>query len=568
MKWTQWSKRTTLAMALALAFGAPAMAADPAVKSAATPVAAKPFLWENATVYFLLTDRFNNAFTGNDLAYGRNADAAPLRGFMGGDLAGITNKINDGYFDSLGVNAIWLTPPVEQIHEGTDEGTGKSYGFHGYWASDFTTVDANLGTETDFRNFVEAAHARGIRVILDVVMNHIGPETTIDKAWPQQWVRTEPMCAFKDAKSTIQCTLVKNLPDIRTDSDEEVELPPQLVQKWRREGRYTQEVKELDEFFKRTGHPRAPRYYLIKWHTDWIRKYGVDGFRADTVKHVEAGVWKELRTEADAAFADWKRANPDKKLGDDKFYMTAEVFNYDIAHGQTHDLGGGQLANYYQAGFDSLINFGLVRDANKDYESLFSGYSNMLHGGALNGYSVLNYIDSHDYDQPFDRERKKPFESANKLLLAPGAAQIYYGDETARKLDSADAVGDARLRSFMNWDELDGNAQRDGYKVADVRAHWSKLGLFRQAHVAVGAGVHQQLQGKPYVFKRTYDKGGVRDKVVVALDLPTDKVSTINVYGVFANGQKVRDYYSGKTAVVRGGKVGFGTRNAMVLIGQ
>ncbi|HWW71435.1 MAG TPA: alpha-amylase family glycosyl hydrolase [Duganella sp.] len=564
MKWTQWSKRTTLAMALALAFGAPALAADPVSR----PAAAKPFLWENATVYFLLTDRFNNAFTGNDLAYGRNADAAPLRGFMGGDLAGITNKINDGYFDSLGVNAIWLTPPVEQIHEGTDEGTGKSYGFHGYWASDFTTVDANLGTETDFRNFVEAAHARGIRVILDVVMNQIGPETTIDKAWPQQWVRTEPMCAFKDAKSTIECTLVKNLPDIRTDSNEEVELPPQLVQKWRREGRYTQEVKELDEFFKRTGYPRAPRYYLIKWHTDWIRKYGVDGFRADTVKHVEASVWKELRTVADAAFADWKRANPDKKLGDDKFYMTAEVFNYDIAHGQTYDLGGGQSANYYRNGFDSLINFALVRDANKDYESLFSSYSNMLHGGALNGYSVLNYIDSHDYDQPFDPERKKPFESANKLLLAPGAAQIYYGDETARKLDPADAVGDAKLRTFMNWDELERNAQRDGYKVADVRAHWSKLGLFRQAHVAVGAGVHQQLQAKPYVFKRTYDKGGVRDKVVVALDLPTDKVSTINVYGVFANGQKVRDYYSGKTAVVKGGKVGFGTRNATVLIGE
>src|SRR3954466_8546652 len=130
MKWTQWRKRTTLAMALALAFGAPALAADPAVKSAATPVAAKPFLWENATVYFLLTDRFNNAFTGNDLAYDRRADAGPLRGYMGGDLAGITNKINEGYFDSLGVSAIWLTPPVEQIHEGTDEGTGKSYGFH------------------------------------------------------------------------------------------------------------------------------------------------------------------------------------------------------------------------------------------------------------------------------------------------------------------------------------------------------------------------------------------------------------------------------------------------------
>ena len=556
-----------LATALALALGAaysPVMAAKPP----ATVPAAKPFLWENATVYFLLTDRFNNAFAGNDLAYGRKADAGPLRGFMGGDLAGITSKINEGYFDSLGVTAIWLTPPVEQIHEGTDEGTGKSYGFHGYWAKDFTTVDANLGTENDFRNFVEAAHAHGIRVVLDVVMNQTGPVTETDYVWPDDWVRTGPQCTYKDAKTSIECTLVKNLPDFRTDSDTPVELPENLAAKWQREGRFEREVKELNEFFARTGYPRAPRYYLMKWHTDWIRKYGVDGFRADTVKHVEAKVWKELRNVADAAFDDWKRANPDKKLGDDKFYMTAEVFNYNIAQGQMFDLGGGQAFNYYQNGFNSLINFGLVYDAEKDYESLFSAYSNQLHGGALDGYSVLNYLDSHDFDKPFDASRKKPFESANKLLLAPGAAQIYYGDETARKLDVAEAVGDAKLRSFMNWDELERNAARDGYKVAEVRAHWARIGLFRKAHVAVGAGVHQQLQAKPYVFKRTYDQGALHDKVVVALDLPTDKPAKIDLHGVFANGQKVKDYYSGKTAVVKGGSVSFGTKNAVILIGQ
>lgn len=572
MRLTRWTTISlALTSALALAGGNAAAQATGVKKKGpppiAVPKAAQPFLWENATVYFVLTDRFNNAFTGNDLAYGRQKDAAPLRGYMGGDLAGLINKINDGYFDALGVNAIWLTPPVEQIHAGTDEGTGKSYGFHGYWARDFTAVDANLGTENDFRNMVEAAHARGIRVILDVVMNHTGPVTPIDPAWPQDWVRTAPTCTYKDAKTTIACTLVNNLPDIRTDSDAEVELPPQLVEKWRREGRYTQQVQELDEFFARTGYPRAPRYYLMKWHADWIRKFGVDGFRADTVKHVEPQVWKELRTVADAAYEDWKKANPDKKLGD-KFYMTAEVYNYDIAHGQTHDLGGGTTANYYQQGFDSLINFGLVRDANQDYEALFSSYSNMLHGGALQGYSVLNYIDSHDYEPPFDAARKRPFESATKLLLAPGAAQIYYGDETARKLDVLEATGDAKLRSFMNWDELAQNTQRDGYKVGDVYTHWSKLGQFRRAHVAVGAGVHQQLQAQPYVFKRTYDKDGLRDQVVVALDLPTDKASAIKVHGVFANGQKVRDYYSGKTAVVRAGSVNFGTRNPIVLIGQ
>ncbi|WP_082491713.1 alpha-amylase family glycosyl hydrolase [Duganella sp. Leaf126] len=576
MKLTRWTAMSLAATTLALAATGGSAAAQPTgVKKKGPPPlvagapakAVQPFVWENATVYFVLTDRFNNAFTGNDLAYGRRNDAAPLRGFMGGDLAGLINKINDGYFDQLGVTAIWLTPPVEQIHAGTDEGTGKSYGFHGYWAKDFTTVDANLGTENDFRNLVEAAHAHGIRVILDVVMNHTGPVTPIDPVWPQDWVRTGPTCTYKDARTTIDCTLVDNLPDIRTDSNAEVELPPQLVEKWRREGRYTQQMQELDEFFAKTGYPRAPRYYLMKWHADWIRKFGVDGFRADTVKHVQPQVWKELRTVADAAYDDWKKANPDKKLGD-KFYMTAEVYNYEIAHGQTHDLGGGTVANYYQQGFDSLINFGLVRDANQDYEALFSRYSKMLHGGALQGYSVLNYLDSHDFDPPFDAARKRPFESATKLLLAPGAAQIYYGDETARRLDAAGATGDAKLRSFMNWDELANNAQRDGYQVADVYAHWSKLGQFRRAHVAVGAGVHQQLQAKPYIFKRTYDQNGLRDKVVVALDLPTDKASVIKVYGVFANGEKVRDYYSGKTAVVRGGSVNFGTRNPIVLIGQ
>src|SRR5450830_2178932 len=83
----------------------------------------KPFLWQNATVYFLLTDRFNNADQSNDHAYGRKGDAAPLRGYMGGDLAGVTAKLRAGYFNELGVDAIWITPPVEQIHGAVDEGT-------------------------------------------------------------------------------------------------------------------------------------------------------------------------------------------------------------------------------------------------------------------------------------------------------------------------------------------------------------------------------------------------------------------------------------------------------------
>ena len=87
-----------------------------------------PFVWEGATVYFLLTDRFYNGDTSNDLNFNRTKKTGKLRGFEGGDIKGIIKKIDEGYFDKLGINAIWFTPIVEQSHDGVDEGTGMSYG--------------------------------------------------------------------------------------------------------------------------------------------------------------------------------------------------------------------------------------------------------------------------------------------------------------------------------------------------------------------------------------------------------------------------------------------------------
>lgn len=534
---------------------------------AQTPAAAGtlPFSWDNATVYFLLTDRFNNADPRNDLAYGRKADAAELRGYMGGDLAGITAKIREGYFDQLGVDAIWLTPPVEQIHGSTDEGSGVSYAFHGYWARDFTSVDANLGTAQDMQELVDTAHAHGIHILLDIVMNHVGPVTPQDAPWPASWVRDEPVCTYKDIPTTVTCALVKGLPDIRTESDAQVDLPAFLVDKWKAEGRYDKEMAELDAFFTRTGFPRAPRYYLMKWQTDWVRKYGVDGFRADTAKHVEPQVWKELKQLASQAYEDWKRANPAKKTGDQAFFMTGEVGSYGIGAGQYFTMDGGTKINFYNYGFDSLINFGFKYDAAQTYENLFSSYSGKLHG-ELSGYSVLNYVSSHDDDRPFDLHRQKPLEAGTRLLLSPGSAQIYYGDETARNIDVATANGDARLRSFMNWDAIVANPLQGNVHVADILAHWRKLGLFRHAHPAVGAGVHQMMAAQPYTFKRTLNRQGLLDQVVVALDLPADRDSVITVQGAFNDGVSVRDAYSGKTATVVNGSVRFDSRLPVALI--
>jgi alpha-amylase len=175
---------------------------------------------------------------------------------------------------------------------------------------------------------------------------------------------------------------------------------------------------------------------------------------------------------------------------------------------------------------------------------------------------VLSYMSSHDDGAPFDAARQHPFDTANRLLLSPGAVQIYYGDETARLLKYEGAVGDAALRSPMNWDELASNAKRDGYRIADVRRHWSLLGRFRHSHPAIGAGVHKKLADAPYTFSRTLGD----DHVVVALDVPAGRAVAINVGDVFDDGDTVTDRYSGKRAVVTDGKVRFTAQRGVVLI--
>lgn len=505
------------------------------------------FQWEAATVYFLLTDRFNNANTANDLNFERDEETGKLRGFLGGDIQGITNKIKEGYFTNLGVNAIWFTPVVEQIHGATDEGTGNTYGYHGYWAKDWTALDPNFGTNKDLDTLIKTAHENGIRILLDVVLNHTGPITEEDPVWPDEWVRTSPTCEFTTYKNTTACTLVANLPDIRTESDAAVNLPDALLAKWKSEGRLSEELDELELFFDRTGYPRAPRFYIIKWLTDYVNKYGVDGFRVDTVKHANENSWAELYKEASLAFELWKKKNKDKVLDNNPFYMVGEVYNYGISGGQEFDLGDKKV-NYFDNGFKSLINFELKTDAKKDYETIFTKYSKLLHT-KFKDKSVLNYLTSHDDGQPFDQERTNPKRAANVLLLTPGASQIYYGDETARSLIIEGTEGDAKLRSFMNWEELDSIP-----KVKETLTYWQKLGTFRNDHPAIGAGIHKRISKAPYVFSRYFAKDEYVDKVVIGLDLPKGK-KTISVKGTFGDGTKLYDRYSNTEVTVENSKV-------------
>jgi alpha-amylase len=148
------------------------------------------------------------------------------------------------------------------------------------------------------------------------------------------------------------------------------------------------------------------------------------------------------------------------------------------------------------------------------------------------------------------------------LLLAPGGAQIYYGDELARPLRIEGARGDANLRSFMNWGDL-----ARGGATAEVLEHWRRLGRFRHAHPAVGAGQHHLLQEDPYIFSRTLEMGEVSDRVLVALgQVPGAK--TIPVFGVFSDGTQLQDAYSGVTGTVANGEIALTTDFGIVLLSE
>lgn len=518
-----------------------------------------PFVWEGANLYFLLTDRFNNGDTSNDINFDRTEETGKLRGFKGGDIKGVTQKIKEGYFTDLGVNAIWMTPIVEQIHGGTDEGTGVSYGFHGYWTKDWTRIDPNFGTKEDLHALVKAAHARGIRIVLDAVINHTGPVTEKDPVWPNDWVRTDKQCSYDTYENTVSCTLVANLPDIRTESNANVELPPQLVEKWKAEGRYEQELKELDAFFERTGYPKAPRFYIMKWLTDYITEFGIDGYRCDTVKHTEPFVWEAFKTECDYAFSQFKANNADKILDDNAFYIVGEIYNYGISSGKIFDFGDKKV-NYYDDMFSQQINFEFKWNSKEmGYEKLFKRYSTILNS-ELKEFGVLNYLSSHDDGSPFDPIRQKPFETANKLLLSPGTAQVFYGDESARSLVVEGAKGDATLRSFMNWDILNTDTA-----TQTVLSHWQKLGRFRANHPAIGAGVHQMITESPYYFYRSYQKGTYKDLVVIGLELEKG-LKSIDVSKVFENGVLLKDAYSNNTGEVKNGRVEIASDYDIVLL--
>ncbi len=563
------------------------------------------FSWDNATVYFLLTDRFKNGDTSNDHSYNRGLDqngnvinvSDERATFHGGDFAGVTQAINDGYFTDLGVNAIWISAPYEQIHGYIVGGDGSPsfahYSYHGYYVLDYTNTDANFGTAEEFRTLVDTAHEKGIRVIIDVVLNHAGYNSLYDmnefgfgvvkdgwddyyysmanvnnkdyhsyidyeadaslwsKWWGPDWVRAG-LPGYTEGGGDPYTMSLAGLPDFKTESSATVGIPAFLEKKWKEEGRYDEEVAELKNYLSSNGYSMTVTNCISYWLSTWVREFGVDGFRCDTAKHVKNESWAVLHDMCTDALKEWKAENPDKKLDDLEFWMTGEAWD----HGVGYD-------DYYKTGkFDSMINFdttgggvlalGTVGGKYKDY------------AGAINSrddFNVLSYMSSHDSTLA----RGDMIHLGSALLMLPGGVQIFYGDETNRPLDTNcpfDGNGGAghSLRSDMNWDAID----------EEVLAHWQKVGTFRNNHIAVGAGQHTAATATSGVaFTRTYSKNGVTDRIAAVIGATKNSTVTIDVNGVWNDGDVVTNYYDNSSATVTGGKVTFSTgATGTVLIGD
>ncbi len=533
------------------------------------------FSWDNATVYFLLTDRFENGDTSNDGAYGRQkVVAGDSRATMhGGDFAGITKKIEEGYFDDLGVNAIWMSAPYEQTHGYIQGGSNYyHYSYHGYYALDFTEADAAFGTKEEFKTLVDTAHKHGIRIIMDIVMNHVGYCSMYDmneygygsladgwetfyanpgsnaqeyqsymlykegadkwaKWWGPDWIRSGVAGYSEDGDGSALTQCLEGLPDVRTESTQPVGIPPILQTKWSKEGTLAEKTAKYGSSDTTVG-------YISKWLAEWVREYGVDGFRCDTAKHVQISAWKQLKDECVAALKDWKAANPDKALDDLPFWMTGEHWD----HGVGKD-------DYYTSGaFDSMINFDCTGGGILDPGSVGGKYND--YAGAINtddSFNVLTYMSSHDTTLA----RGDNYYLGSAFLMLPGGVQIFYGDETAR--DKVAGIEDDSfkaghcLRSDMNWGEN-----------PDLLAHWQKVGTFRNNHIAVGGGANVTLTASSGVaFGRTYSKNGINDKIAAVIGASENTDVTLDVGDVFPEGTTLINTYDEETDTVTDGQVTF-----------
>lgn len=530
----------------------------------------KPFDWGNATVYFVITDRFCNGDSTNDVNYGRIVDYGSEQlnaaTFHGGDFKGMLQKAKEGYFKDLGIDVVWMTDVYEQIH-GWMSGSGSindfpHYGYHGYYPLDYTQIDKNYGTVEEFRELVDTLHSQGIRVMLGANLNDPGYPTLLDavqtgfaetglteahaaehrRDWSYDkfyadrlnwngwygrgWIRMPD--EKWDENNPLEATIY-GMPDFKDESNDPVAIPDFLHRKWKKEGKKNDAWVNPTARQYRVDRKWSPMQFVIAWIASWVEEFGIDGFRCDIVENVHLNRWKELNEACNNALAEWRAKHPDDPASqwNDKFYMTGDFDNASIDY----------KPDYADAGFSSMVNFFFPKHGDLD---------NIVYTWQAYADSVAAHADWHPFSYlnnsyHRDADMNNMIDCATTLLLSPGVAQVFYGDETGRELSNArfNVDSDQAFRSDMDWNNVNN----------EQLAHFQKLGKIRQSNPVIGTGRQRTLD--VHTCLRYNDN----DSVLIRL-FP-DNGKAISVKGIFKEGTPVKELYTGQTTTVKEGTINF-----------
>lgn len=462
--------------------------------SCADPPLVGGFDWRDAVLYFVFVDRF---FDGDPSNNG-SPSVDKLADYQGGDWAGVTKKIEEGYFNDLGVNALWLTVPLDNTST-PGKGTGndnKMYSaYHGYWPSNMTAAEEHFGTKADLKALVDAAHAKNIKVIIDYAMNHVHKDSPVyaehkDWFWPLDDGQVKNCvcgqgCSWDEAYQARRCWFTDYLPDFNFTND-------------------------------------AARKFSIDNALQWVNETGVDGFRLDAVKHIETSWLVDLRARVTAEIESTTKQH---------FYMVGETFTGDqgliksyvdpqkmldgqfdfplrmkmaenmlLRKGSMADLEGFMAQNdtYYGAGIMSTFigNHDIPRAIHLAEDTPV--WDNQWTDGKDKSWSNLP-------GQPSSTSAYQRLANTFTLLLTTrGVPLIYYGDEIGLA-----GGGDPDNRRFMQWSGY--NAGQQG-----LLDHIKKLTKIRAEHPALRKGTRQPLGASNDVLTYRMSSGG--DVVYVTMN--------------------------------------------------
>ncbi|MGC5032947.1 pullulanase-type alpha-1,6-glucosidase [Micromonospora sp. DT229] len=541
--------------------------------------------------YFVLPDRFANGdprndrggLTGDRLRTGY--DPTDKGFYQGGDLKGLTDRLD--YIQGLGTTAIWLAPVFKnRLVQG--EGDDVSAGYHGYWITDFTQVDPHFGSAADLKKLVASAHKRGIKVYLDVIVNHTADVITyaedrysyIDKTTaPYRDAQGRPFedRNYADGSRTFPPVNTRSFPYTPTfasPADAKVKVPGWLndptMYHNRGDSTFVGENSEYGDFFGLddlwTERPEVVRG-MTKIYADWVRDTGVDGFRLDTVKHVNMDFWPQFSQGIDQAAA---------RAGKKDFFMFGEVYSADQEITSSYVRQGALPATldfaFQEAARGYTANDGSARTLAEVYarDDLYAARD--THAGRL-----PTFLGNHDMGRIGSFIAAGPTDPATHLrrdqlahelmFLTRGQPVIYSGDEqgftgAGGDKDSRQPMFASRTPDYLD-DDLLGTDRTHAQDQFD-RSHplyrtIAALGKLRQAHPALRDGVqvtrHAAEGAGIFAFSR-FDPDNRTEYLVAVNNAATAQTVTVDTWsagatfaGVYGSTGRPRAAGDGKLTV-------------------